>query len=64
MLTAAIALVFAFTFVLGGYAQVIVARFARDLDRSAPLLATGVASSVFSLFTVVWLGNEFANALP
>lgn len=59
-----LALILTFVIALGGRDQLIVARFSTELERTAPLLATGVFCAVLSAAIMAYVGAGMAAILP
>lgn len=59
-----LALILAFAISLGGRDQRIVAQFSESLERSAPLLATGVFCAGLSAAAMAYAGAAIAGLLP
>ena len=57
-------LVLTFAIAFGGREQLIVAQFAEELERSAPLLATGALCAVLSAAAMAYAGASIAALLP
>ena len=59
-----LALILTFAIALGGRDQLIVAQFSAELERTAPLLVTGVFCGVLSAAIMAYAGASMAAILP
>lgn len=59
-----LALILTFAIALGGRDQMIIAQFSSELERTAPLLATGIFCAVLSAVVMAYAGASMAAILP
>lgn len=59
-----LSLILTFAIALGGRDQRIIAQFAQQLERSAPLLATGAFSALLAAAVMAYAGAHIAAILP